>query len=422
MSYPVEIIRSNFPALASGNVFFDGPGGTQVPQIVIDAVAAYYREANANEHGFFPSARRSDAIIAAARLAMADFLNAGSSAEIVFGANMTTLTMQLARALGRTLKAGDEIVVSRLDHDANIAPWLHLQESGAVIRFLEIDGADCTLKLDELEKTIGKKTRIVAVGCASNAFGTISDVAQIIAAAKRAGALTFLDAVHYAPHRPIDVQALGCDFLVCSPYKFYGPHSGVLYGKKEVLEGLRPYKVRPASDSIPDCFETGTKNHEGIAGVAAAVDFLAALGRDFGQDHAPGLESYAPGRRRWLKQALAAVMTHEMSLFSRLLAGLQAIKGVCVYGITDPRRFAERTPTACFTLPGQAPACVAEKLGASGICVWDGNYYALEPMKFLGLEEKGGAVRAGLCLYNSAEEVDRFLDCLQKISAVDQPA
>lgn len=415
MKYPVQQIRSRFPALAGGDIFFDGPGGTQVPQAVIDAVAAYYRESNANEHGFFPSAKRSDSIIAAARSAMADFLNAGSATEIVFGANMTTLTMQLARALGRTLQDGDEIVLSRLDHDANIAPWLHLQENGAVIRWLEIDPADCTLRLDGLDGIIGSRTKLVAVGYASNAFGTINDAARIIAAAKRVGALTFLDAVHYAPHRAIDVQALGCDFLACSPYKFYGPHSGVLYGRREALERLQPYKVRPASDAIPDCFETGTKNHEGLAGIGAAVDFLAALGRDHGSEYVQGLEVYAPGRRRWLKQAMAAIMTHETQLFSRLLAGLLENPGARVYGITDPGRFAERTPTACFTLPGLAPAVVAGKLGALGICVWDGNYYALEPMKFLGLEEKGGAVRAGICLYNTAQEVERFLDSLHQV-------
>jgi cysteine desulfurase family protein (TIGR01976 family) len=416
MEYPVDHIRSQFPALASGAVFFDGPGGTQVPQAVIDAVAQYYRQANANEHGFFATSRRSDEIVACGRQAMADFLNARSAAEIIFGANMTTLTLHLARALGRTLSPGDEVVVTRLDHDANIAPWLHLQESGAVIRWLEIDPEKCTLKLDRLEKTINQKTRIVAVGHASNAFGTINDIPRIIAAAKKVGALTFVDAVHYAPHRAIDVQLLDCDFLACSPYKFYGPHTGVLYGKREALERLQPYKVRPASDSIPDCFETGTKNHEGIAGVGAAVDFLAALGRDFGPDHAQGLETYAAGARRWLKQALAAVMAHETRLFSRLLEGLLALPGLRVYGITDPKSFSERTPTVCFTLPGLTPAAVAEKLGAAGIYVWEGNYYAWEPMKFLGLEQKGGAVRAGLCLYNTDDEVDRFLEVLRNIA------
>jgi len=417
MEYPVAHIRSQFPALAAAAVFFDGPGGTQVPQAVIDAVAAYYREANANEHGLFLTSRRSDGIIAQARQAVADFINARSANEIVFGANMTTLTLHLARALGRSLNPGDEIVVTRLDHDANIAPWLFLKEKGAVIRWLEFSPGDCTLDLGALEKSINEKTKIVAVGYASNAFGTINDVPRIIAAAKKVGALTFVDAVHYAPHRAIDVQLLDCDFLACSPYKFYGPHSGVLYGKRETLERLRPYKVRPASDAVPDNFETGTKNHEGIAGVAAAIDFLAALGRDFDQGHVPGLEAYAAGRRRWLKQALAAIMAHEVRLFSRLLEGLLAFPGLRVYGITDPRRFSERTPTACFTLPGLAPAVVAEKLGAAGICVWDGNYYAWEPMKFLGLEEKGGAVRAGLCLYNTDEEVEYFLEILQKIAA-----
>lgn len=416
MEYPVKTIRSQFPALAAGAVFLDGPGGTQVPQAVIDAVAAYYRDANANEHGLFPTSRRSDGIIAQARLAMADFLNARSGDEIVFGANMTTLTLHLARCLGRTLKAGDEIVVTRLDHDANIAPWLFLQENGAVIRWLEIEPGDCTLKLESLDEVINGRTRIVAVGHASNAFGTINDVARIMAAARKVGALTFVDAVHFAPHRAIDVQRLDCDFLACSPYKFYGPHSGVLYGKQEALERLLPYKVRPASDRAPDRLETGTKNHEGIAGIGAAVDFLAALGRDAGRDQASGLEGYAAGRKRWLKQALAAIREHETRLFSRLLDGLLAVDGLRIYGIADPGRMSERTPTACFTLPGLAPAAVAEKLGATGIHVWDGDYYAWEPMKVLGLDEKGGAVRAGLSLYNTGEEVERFLEALRRIA------
>jgi cysteine desulfurase family protein (TIGR01976 family) len=412
MNYPLERIRSLFPSLSPGTVFFDGPGGTQVPQAVIDAVSAYYRQANANEHGLFATSRRSDAIVLQARQALADFFNARSGSEIVFGANMTTLTLHLARAVGRTLKPGDEIVLSRLDHDANIAPWLQLQENGAVIRWLEIDARDCTLKLGELEKTISEKTRLVAVGYASNAFGTINDVPRIVVAAKKAGALTFVDAVHYAPHRAIDVQALDCDFLACSPYKFYGPHAGVLYGRQEALERLRPYKVRPASEAVPDRFETGTKNHEGIAGVAAAIDFLAAIGRESEREPDAG----APGRRHWLERALAVIQEHETRLFSRLLDGLLAIPGVRVYGITDPGRFRDRTPTACFTLGRQAPAAIAEKLGAQGICVWDGNYYAWEPMKFLGLEEKGGAVRVGLCLYNSEPEVDRFLAALRRIA------
>jgi cysteine desulfurase family protein (TIGR01976 family) len=415
MEYPIERIRARFPALASGAVFFDGPGGTQIPQEVSDAVVAYYREANANEHGLFATSRRSDEIVAGGRQALADLINARSASEIIFGANMTTLTLHLSRALGRTLKPGDEVVVTRLDHDANIAPWLFLQESGAVIRWLEIDPRDCTLKLDELEKTINKKTRIVAVGYASNAFGTINDVPRIIGAARKAGALTFVDAVHYAPHRSIDVQLLDCDFLACSPYKFYGPHSGVIYGKREVLERLQPYKVRPASNAIPDCFETGTKNNEGIAGVATAVDFLAWLGENAGTADSEIAARY-PGRRDLLKQAMAAIQVHETLLFSRLLAGLLAIPGLRVYGITDPGRFAWRTPTVCFTLPGLAPAAVAEKLGAAGIHVWEGDYYAWEPMKFLGLDDKGGAVRAGLSLYSTESEVDRFLEVLGQVA------
>jgi cysteine desulfurase family protein (TIGR01976 family) len=405
--------RRQFPALASGAVFLDGPGGTQVPDAVIEAVAAYYREANANEHGLFAFSRRSDEIVAAGRCAMADFFNARSQDEIIFGANMTTLTFHLARILGQVVSPGDEVVVTRLDHDANIAPWLYLRERGAVIRWLEFNRDDCTLDLAGLERLVNEKTRIVAVGCASNAFGTINDVPRIIAAARKVGALTFVDAVHYAPHRPIDVQLLGCDFLACSPYKFYGPHSGVLYGRRETLELLQPCKVRPSSPAIPDSFETGTKNHEGIAGIAAAVDYLAAIGRDLGKPE--GLEGYEAGRRRWLKQSLAVIMEHESLLFKRMFSGLQDIPGLRLFGISDPARFGERTPTACFTLPGISPATVARKLGDAGIHVWDGNYYAWEAMNFLGLEEKGGAVRAGLSLYNTDEEVDRFLDALRRI-------
>ncbi len=415
MAFPVDRIRSLFPALSFGAVYFDGPGGTQVPQGVIDAVAAYYREANANEHGRFATSRRSDEIVRAGRLAMADFLNARAADEIVFGANMTTLTMHLSRALGRTLGAGDEVVVTRLDHDANIAPWLYLREQGAEVRWLEIDPADCTLRLDELDKVITEKTKIVAVGYASNAFGTINDVPRIIAAARKVGALTFVDAVHFAPHRPIDVQLLDCDFLACSPYKFYGPHSGVLYGKREALERMQPYKVRPSADSIPDSFETGTKSHEAIAGVAAAVDFLAALGVEAGTDR-PGCDRYPSGRRRWLKRALAEIMEHESRLFSGMLAGLREIDRRTLYGIAVAERLAQRTPPACYTIAGVAPAGVAEKLAKARIHVWDGNYYAWEPMRFLGLEEKGGAVRAGLSLYSTEAEVERFLAALRQIA------
>jgi len=402
--------RRRFPALQSGTVFLDGPGGTQVPQEVIDAVAAYYREANANEHGLFAFSRRSDAIIAAGREAMADLLNARSRDEIVFGANMTTLTLHLSRALARELGPGDEVVVTRLDHDANIAPWLHLQERGVTVRWLEFDPADCTLRLEGLREAVTERTRLVAVGGASNAFGTVNDLPAVIAAAHRVGALAFVDAVHYAPHRAIDVQDLDCDLLACSPYKFYGPHSGVLYGKREVLERLAPYKVRPSPGHVPDRFETGTKNYENIAGVVAAVDFLAGLGAG------EGFRDYPEGRRRWLKQALAAIRDHETRLFSLMLDGLLKIKGLRLYGIADPARLNERTPTACFNLEGHSPAEVADRLGAEGIQVWDGDYYAWEAMRFLGLGERGGAVRAGLSLYNDREDVERFLDALVRIA------
>ena len=389
-------VRSQFPALASGAVFFDGPGGTQVPQAVIDAVAAYFREANANEHGLFATSRRSDEIIAAGRSAMADFFNARSADEIVFGANMTTLTFHLSRSLGQLLQPGDEVVVTRLDHDANIAPWLYLQEKGAVIRWLEFHPEDCTLDLGGLERVLTKKTRIVAVGCASNAFGTINDVPRIIAAARQVGALTFVDAVHYAPHRPIDVQLLGCDFLACSPYKFYGPHSGVLFGRREVLESLRAYKVRPSGRRHPGLFRDRHQEPRRPSPASRPPSTISPPSAAI-WERLPGFDRYESGRRRWLKQAMAVIMEHESLLFSRLLAGLQEIPGLRLLGISDPARLSERTPTACFTLPGLAPAKIAETLGQEGIQVWDGDYYAWEAMNFLGLGDDGGAVRAGLC-------------------------
>jgi selenocysteine lyase/cysteine desulfurase len=271
--------------------------------------------------------------------------------------------------------------------------------------------------LSALEKAINSKTRIVAVGYASNAFGTINDVPRIIAAAKKVGALTFVDAVHYAPHRAIDVQFLDCDFLACSPYKFYGPHAGVLYGKQDVLERLQPYKVRPASVQVPDCFETGTKNHEGLAAVAAAIDFLSALGEEYGQADHSLFSAYSNGRRRFLKQAMAVIKNHENRLFLKLLAGVRQVPGSKLYGITEADRIEERTPTLSFTLAGKAPAAIARLLGEQGIYVWEGNYYAWEAMRFLGLEDKGGAVRIGLALYSSETEVESFLSALRKIAA-----
>jgi cysteine desulfurase family protein (TIGR01976 family) len=404
--------RAQFPALAqevNGHpaIFFDGPGGTQVPQRVIDAMRDYLVRSNANTHGVFATSRRSDAIIAAAHAAVADLVGCEAD-EVIFGPNMTTLTFALSRALGRELRAGDEVMVTRLDHDANVAPWVALAERGAVIRTVDIHVEDCTLDMVDLRQQINERTRLVAVGYASNAVGTINDVAEIIRLAHNVGALVFLDAVHYAPHGAIDVRALDCDFLACSPYKFFGPHAGALYGKREHLVRLRPYKVRAAPDHIPDRWETGTQNHEGLAGVAAAVDYLAELGRR--------ADPAVTTRRAALLAAYAAIRPYELGLVERLIAGLLEVPGLTFYGIRDPARFDRRVPTVAVRLAGHTPRQLAEFLAARGIFTWDGNYYALNLTERLGVESSGGMLRIGLAHYNTAEEVERLMAALNEFA------
>jgi len=412
----VSSLRAEFPALqqtVGGRpiVFFDGPGGTQVHGSVIEAMAHYLTEANSNTGAAYLYSRRTDETTAEARHALADFLNADRPDEIVFGPNMTTLTFNLSRAIGRTLAPGDEIVVTRLDHDGNIAPWLALQERGVVIRFADFDPADCTLDFASLETAITMRTKLVAVGYASNAVGTINDVQRIAELAHGVGAWIYVDSVHYTPHGPIDVQAIGCDFLVCSTYKFFGPHLGALYGRYELLETLPAYRVRPAEDVPPDKFETGTQSFEAQAGATAAVDYLASVGRRFGGEFAeefPGFE----GRRRDLKAGLTAISAYGQELCQQLVTGLQEIPGLRIYGITDPARFDERVPTVSFTLEGLTPNEVARRLDTANIFVWDGNFYALAVTERLGLEDSGGLVRVGLAHYNTAEEVDRLIGVL----------
>lgn len=412
-------LRSQFPALALEDagrpaVFFDGPGGTQTPQRVIDAMSRYLARCNANHGGAFRTSRESDHILHQAHQAMADFLNAGSAGEIVFGPNMTTLTFALSRAIGRELRPGDEIIITRLDHDANRAPWQALAERGAIIREVDFDPTDCTLRLDDLAAQLSPRTRVVAVGYASNAVGTVNPIGRIAQMAHDVGAWLWVDAVHYAPHGPIDVQALGCDFLVCSPYKFFGPHSGVVWGKYELLERLHAYKVRPAGDLPPDKFETGTQSHEAQAGVLAAIEYLAELGEEFGARFADRFAGFA-GRRLALKQAMAAIQAYERPLFEHFVAGLLALPGLSFYGIRDFGQFDRRTPTAAFRLADRTPQEVAEHLARRGIYVWNGNFYALAVTERLGLEESGGVVRAGLAHYNTQEEVDYCLACLREL-------
>lgn len=417
----LSVVRREFPALNEKDeqgrpyVYFDGPGGTQVPQAVIDAMSQYFIRANANHGGHFITSRRNDEIIDLARTAMADFLNASSEREIVFGPNMTTLTFAFSRAIGRGLRPGDEIIVTRLDHDANIAPWRALEEKGLVVKWLDFGEEDCRLNLDHLFSLLTERTRIVAVGLASNAVGTIHPVRRIADLAHEVGAWLWVDAVHFAPHGPIDVQAMGCDFLVCSGYKFFGPHVGILWGRLEVLERLWAYKVRPASPEPPHKFETGTLNHEGLAGLSAAVEYLAAVGRnnwDPSVGNPDQTERYQ-GRRRELKQAMGTIAAYERDLFSSMLSGVEMIPGVTIYGIKRREEFGERCPTLAFVRQGFTPEAIARHLAANGIFVWSGNYYAVSVTERLGLEEKGGMVRAGLVHYNTREEVERFLQVLR---------
>jgi cysteine desulfurase family protein (TIGR01976 family) len=405
-------VREQFPSLKlqlNGHTaaFLDGPAGTQVPKQVMDAIQNYLLNANANTCGAFETSRRTDAVIDSARGAMADFFNCEKD-EVVFGQNMTTITFALARAIGRELKRGDEIVVTTLDHDANVAPWRALEEKGVVIRQVDIREADCTLDLDDLKSKITVKTKLIAVGYASNAVGTINPVAEIAKMARAAGALTFVDAVHYAPHGPIDVRRLDCDFLACSPYKFFGPHMGTLYGKREHLLRLSPYKVRPAPNALPDRWETGTQLHELIAGIGAAVDYLAELGRRCD----PGVKD----RRSALLAAYRATRQHEMALLSPLITGLLAIPGLKLFGITDPKRFDDRCSTVSIRIGNHNPTDIARFLGDRGIFTWDGNYYALNLAERLGVQDSGGFLRIGLVHYNTAGEVDRLLAALRGFS------
>jgi cysteine desulfurase family protein (TIGR01976 family) len=411
----IQWIRSQFPALAqtvNGHpaAFLDGPGGTQVPQRVIDAISDYLRRDNANTCGAYATSRRTDAMLADARAAMADFLNCGAD-EIVFGQNMTMLTYAMSRAIGRDLGQGDEILVTRLDHDANVSPWLALEEKGVTIRWAEIHADDCTLDVEDLAAKLNSKTRLVAIGYASNAVGTINPVKEIVRLAHTYGALAYVDAVHYAPHRLIDVAALDCDFLVCSTYKFYGPHMGVLYGKREHLARLRPYKIRPLSDAVPLRWEWGTLNHECIAGITACVDYIADLGSR--------TDSGSTTRRAAIITAFDSIHRHEHALMNRLIAGLSEISQLKIYGITDPTCFAWRCPTLAVRVvdqtADQTPLALATKLGDRGFFTWDGNYYALNLTERLDLEKTGGFLRIGLVHYNTVEEVDRLLEALRKI-------
>jgi cysteine desulfurase family protein (TIGR01976 family) len=384
VAFDVSAVRARFSALDRPTAFFDAPGGTQTPDAVIEAMSAYLRESNANLGGAFESSRRSDALVVSAHHTAARFLGCEPD-EVGFGQNMTTLNFALTRTLGRELRAGDEIVVTRLDHDGNISPWLHLADDlDLVVRFVDLHEEDATLDLDDLERQLGGRTRVVAFPWASNAVGTISDVRRITDLAHEAGALAWVDAVHYAPHGPIDVRDVGVDVLLCSPYKFFGPHLGLFYGRRHLLERWRPYKVRPAPDEpVGARFETGTLPHEALAGFNAAVAYLESVGWD-------------------------GIVAHERELGERLLAGLP--DEFRLYGRPTMEG---RAPTFALTVPGMTPEQAAVRLAERGLAVWWGDYYAVEVMRRLGLPD--GALRLGIIHYNTAEEVDRLLAALHDL-------
>ena len=418
MTLDLNLIRQQFPALNRPAVFFDNPGGTQIASSSLDRINRYLLECNANHEGQFETSRKSDEVLHDAHVAMADFLNAARPEEVVFGNNMTTLSLHLSRSLARTLNPGDEIVVTRMDHDANISPWMLIAEDrGCNLTWVDFDVEDGTLNVDEFARAMERKPKIAAFGYASNALGTINPVRKLTRMAKEAGALVYIDAVQYAPHGPIDVQDIGCDFLVCSSYKFFGPHAGALYGRYDLLDGLKAYKVRPATNELPGKFETGTQNHEGIAGVLGALEYFEWIGNQFGDKSLEGLKDQYSGRRLVYKQAMTAIRAYEFELSRALIEAIQSVPGTHIYGLTDMKRLDERVPTTSFTLEGRDPAEVAAKLGDAGFYVWDGHYYALAVVERLGLLDQGGMVRVGAAHYNTLDEVSRFRDALAKIAA-----
>ncbi len=403
--FDVQSVRSRFPALHRrhgdrSTVFFDNPAGTQVPRATIEGFARYFESSNANVGGEFATSLETDRLITAAREAMAAFLGANSGGEIAFGPNMTSLTFQVSHALSQLLQPGDEIVTTRLEHDANVAPWLALERQGAVVRWIDVNPDDMTLDMESAERVIGPRTRLVAVGLASNAFGTVNDVRAVGKLAHAANAWLYVDAVHYAPHGSIDVRELEADLLACSPYKFFGPHLGVLWGRREVLEVLPVAHVRPAGDAVPEKWETGTKSHEALAGLLGTIDYLESLAGE------------GETRREKLQNTMRTIAGYERSLSERLISGVRSIKGVSLYGIAEEAQFESRVPTISFVIEGSDPSVMARKLGEEGIFSWAGSHYAVEPMRFIGLQ---ATQRVGLVHYNTHEEIDRFLETVEAL-------
>lgn len=402
-----EQIRADFPSLSrevdgAPAAFFDGPAGSQVPLPVMEAMIDYLSHRNANTGGVFATSVESDEMLLGARRTLGTFLG-GTGDGVVFGQNMTTLTYSVSRAMSRSWGAEDEIVVTDLDHQANVAPWVQAAEdAGATVRRAPFDPESCQLDMDRMREILGPRTRLVAVGYASNAVGTVNDVARVCGWAREVGAMSYVDAVHYAPHGVVDVEAIGCDFLACSAYKFFGPHIGILWGRPELLGSLEPYRLPPSSNAVPDRWETGTLSHEGIAGAAAAVEWIAGLGGGAGD------------ARDRVVSGIHALERIEAPLFGRLLEGLGKIPGLRIHG---PPVGAPRTPTLAFTLPGMTARHISELLAEDGIFVWDGDFYASSVIDQLGLRAAGGVVRVGMAPYNTAEEVDRLVESVGRVAA-----
>lgn len=418
MPVNLDAIRAQFPALSItdeniARVYFDNPAGTQVPSSVVEKMSECLIQSNANIQGNFRTSEQVDALIAEARQAMADLLNAPSPDEIVFGQNMTTITLHISRSIGRLLQKGDEIVLSRMDHDANVGPWLMLAEDlGLIVKWLPFDTETYEFDLKVFDELLSDRTKLICLGYASNMTGTINDVKAICDRAKTIGAITYIDAVQAVPHISTDVQDIGCDFLVCSAYKFFGPHQGILWGRRELMEKLVPYKVRPATEKIPGCFETGTQSHEGIAGTLAAIDYLSWIGQEMAESYHADYGHFS-GRRQNLHAAMDCLFDYETILAENLLQGLGQLPGVTIRGITDPGALDRRVPTVSFTVEGVQPDAVSRALAAQNIFVWSGHFYAVEAARMLGIYDSGSAVRVGPVHYNSHAEVDALLNVLE---------
>jgi cysteine desulfurase family protein (TIGR01976 family) len=418
MTFNHNLIRQQFPSLDRPAIFLDNPAGTQIARPSLDRINRYLLEHNANHGGLFETSHKSDEVLHEAHAAMADFLNASRPEEIIFGNNMTTLTLHMSRSLARALKPGDNILVTRLDHDANISPWMLIAEDkGCNLLWVDIDVEQGTLDIDDFARALEQKPKIAAFGYASNLLGTVNPVRKLTKMAHEAGALVYIDAVQYAPHGPIDVQDISCDFLVCSSYKFFGPHAGALYGKYDLLNELKAYRVRPAGDELPYKFETGTQNHEGIAGVLGALEYLEWLGKEFGAEQESAWKAAGfSGRRLELKKGMSAMRAYEAELSRELIGIIESVPGTRIHGITDLNRLDERVPTVSFTLAGKRPEAVATEIGKHHIYVWNGHNYALAIVERMGLLDAGGMIRVGPVHYNTKDELVKFGEVLEKIA------